>query len=183
MTKHLRLALIASAWLALPGVAAAQPYPPLLVAAHAEHVTPTAASGLPANLVVPASHRHVLQEMWEKSPTFRVQCERIARARGLIIRIHLFPSKARLANGSTHLVIKPGAALTADVYIGQHKRVVELIAHEIEHIIERLEGIDLSQVARRAPDVVWASAEGEYETRRALRSGLVVASEVMNARD
>ena len=121
--------------------------------------------------------------MWEKSPTFRSQCERIAREPGLIIRIHLFPWKARLANASTRLATKPGAALAADVYIGQHDKVVELIAHEIEHIIERLEGIDLIQIARRAPNVVWATAGSEYETRRAIRSGLTVASEVMNARD
>ena len=154
-------------------------YPALIVGAH----DAPAAPGPPPNLVVPVSHRNLLRKMWEKSPTFRSQCERIARDARLTIRIHLFPWKARLANASTRLATSPGAVLTADVYIGQHNRAVELIAHEIEHIIERLEGIDLIQIARRDPDVVWSSAEGEYETRRAIRSGLIVASEVMNARD
>lgn len=169
-------------------------YPALIVAAHgapatnearqAERtVTSAAAPGPPPNLVVPESHRNLLRNMWEKSPAFRSQCERIARDPRLTIRIHLFASKARLANASTRLVTKPGAALIADVYLAQHSRAVELIAHEIEHIIEQLEGIDLIQIARRAPDAVWASADGEYETRRAIRSGLTVASEVMNARE
>ena len=137
--------------------------------------------GPPPNLLVPSSHHKLVRMMWEQSPSFRRQCERIARESMLTVRVHLF-AESRAADATTRLVNRPGSGLEANVYLGQPTRVIELFAHELEHVIERLEGIDVGQVARRLPDQVWITGDGIYETRRAIHSGRTVASEVTNAR-
>ena len=91
-----------------------------------------------------------------------------------------FRRHARL-HAATHLVHRRGSGLVADLYLAQLDRVVELLAHELEHIIERLEGIDVRQLTRRVPHLVWSTANGRYETRRAIHSGQTVASEVAMA--
>ena len=48
------------------------------------------------------------------------------------------------AAATTQLVHRRGSGLVADLYLAQLDRVVELLAHELEHIVERLEGIDVS---------------------------------------
>jgi hypothetical protein len=144
--------------------------------------TTLAAPGPLSNFAVPASHRSLVQMMWEKSSTFRSQCERIAREPMLTVRVHPFPHSA-IADASTRLVHSSGTGLVADVYLGEPNRVVELLAHEIEHIIEWLDGVDVREMARRAPNVVRAVVDGVYETTRAVHSGRTVASEVANARN
>jgi len=119
--------------------------------------------------------------MWEQSPTFRSQCQRIGRDRTLTVHVHPF-RQTRTAAATTHLVQRRGSGLVADLYLSQLDRVVELLAHELEHIIERLDGVDISQLTRRVPRLVWATANGAYETRRAIQSGQTVASEVAMAK-
>jgi hypothetical protein len=53
----------------------------------------------------------------------------------------------------------------------------ELIAHEMEHILEQLEGVDLQ--ARGG--VVWKSGDTAFETSRAIEAGRQAAREVTNA--
>lgn len=54
----------------------------------------------------------------------------------------------------------------------------ELIAHEIEHIIEQLDGIDLGARATLPATGVRRCADGAFETMRAIRTGLAVAGEM-----
>jgi len=136
--------------------------------------------GPPSNLVIPASHRELVRAMWGQSGTFRRQCQRIGRARTLTVNVHTF-RQTRTADAITRLVHRPGSGLVADLYLAQLDRIVELLAHELEHIIERLEGIDVGQLSRRVPHLVWSTADGSYETRRAIHSGQTVASEVVMA--
>jgi hypothetical protein len=57
---------------------------------------------------------------------------------------------------------------------------VELIAHELEHIIEQLDDIDLATAASRTNTGVMVAAKDQpvFETRRAIQVGLNVAQEV-----
>jgi hypothetical protein len=93
------------------------------------------------------------------------------------VYVHPFP-QTRRADAITRLAHRPGSALVADLYLARLDRFVELLAHELEHVIERFEGIDVSQLTRRVPQLVWMTAAGMYETRRAIYSGQTVASEV-----
>jgi hypothetical protein len=135
------------------------------------------ASGPPPNLVVPASHQKIVRAMWEQSSTFRSQCQRIGRERSLTVHVHLLP-QTRQADATTRLTPRPGSGTVADLYLAKLDRFAELLAHELEHIIEHVDGIDLSQLTRRVPQLVWITAAGGYETRRAIHSGQIVASEV-----
>jgi len=51
----------------------------------------------------------------------------------------------------------------------------ELIAHEIEHIVEQLDGVDLE--AQAGNGAVWSSGHRTFETRRAIEVGRRVARE------
>jgi len=57
---------------------------------------------------------------------------------------------------------------------------VELIAHELEHVVEQLDGVDLRAHAGRSDSSVRALASDEmkFETVRARRVGVLVALEV-----
>ena len=143
--------------------------------------TPAATLGPPPNLMVPPGHRNLVRRMWDQSATFRRQCQRIGAARTLTVHVHAVP-RPPTSEARTRLVHRPGSGLVADLYLSQVDRAVELLAHELEHIIERVDGIDLHQMTRRVPDLVWTTSDGMYETRRAIHSGQTVASEVAMAR-
>ena len=70
--------------------------------------------------------------------------------------------------------------MTATVVIGQATDIVELIAHEIEHIIEQLDEIDLASKATVPHSGVKAlDHDGPvFETVRARVIGVRVAQEV-----
>ena len=53
----------------------------------------------------------------------------------------------------------------------------ELLGHEIEHVIEQLEGLDLRRLAA-AGQHVWESHRGMFETDRAIRAGQRVFKEM-----
>ena len=53
-----------------------------------------------------------------------------------------------------------------------------MIAHEFEHIVEQLDGLDLPRLARLAPGTVWATGDQTFETQRAIAMGRLVAREV-----
>ena len=57
----------------------------------------------------------------------------------------------------------------------------ELIAHELEHILEQLDGVDLQ--AQAGNGVVWKAGDGAFETRRAIEAGRRVAREITTGSD
>jgi len=134
---------------------------------------------IPGNLTVSDVHRPLLESMLRASPTFRRQCARVAAARELSVSIRnshqpVAPSaRARTvftAGASNRLVAVVELIATADI--------IELVAHEIEHIIEQLDGIDLHAHAAQATSGVRHCEGGAFETTRAIRAGRAVAEEV-----
>jgi hypothetical protein len=69
-------------------------------------------------------------------------------------------------------------AIAAFVRVWSRKDAIELIAHELEHVIEFTEGIDYRALAVVQPKAVWVSNGGLFETTRAVRAGLEVKREV-----
>jgi hypothetical protein len=59
---------------------------------------------------------------------------------------------------------------------------MELLAHELEHIIEQLDGIDLAAKAAVARSGVRECVDGSFETSRAVRVGTLVALEARAGR-
>ena len=136
----------------------------------------------PCNVVVPGALRSVLVVMWERSTTFRVQCARISAEPGVVVRLHIVTSLTQSRGRAASRVARdPAGTLAADVYLAIRiapANIVELIAHELEHIVEQLDGLELEALARRAPATVWQSAPGAFETVRAIRVGQRIAADV-----
>jgi hypothetical protein len=64
------------------------------------------------------------------------------------------------------------------VRLGRDADIVELIAHEIEHVLERVEGINLLVEWRLGRSRVTLLSGGAFETGRAIDAGRRVAGEV-----
>jgi hypothetical protein len=139
------------------------------------HITP------PPNVEVSGTHRALIERMLRQSPTFRRQCVRIAAERKLFINIGLAPPFARTELRATTLISRQAnGRITASITIAPAQDMVELIAHEFEHIIEQLDGVDLASRAAvpRSGVHEQSGTPGMFETVRATRIGQRVAAEV-----
>ena len=134
---------------------------------------------LPPNLVAPAMYRPLLELILRSSPTFRRQCVRLTAETRVTVHLNMRPPVSGAdIRAKTHMTRRAGH-LRAEIDIFRPGDLVELIAHEIEHVIEQLDDIDLSsRAALRDSGVRAPSAEGAFETTRAIRVGLKVTGEV-----
>lgn len=134
----------------------------------------------PANLRVESAFRLVVEQMWEASPTFRRQCGRLAAEPSLVVTVSREdPSVgASLANAWTTLTLKNNVLLKAEVHIKVTSNAAELIGHELEHILERLDNVDFH--AQAGNGAVWKNGKASFETRRANEAGRRVAREIMD---
>lgn len=135
----------------------------------------------PPNLVVSALYRPLVEAMLRDSPTFRRQCVRIAAEPEVTVHLTVNPPPGRSdRRATTRLTRDAKGHLTAVVDIEPFQDTQELIAHEFEHIIEQLDGVDLA--ARAALPRTGVTAIGRlaavFETTRAQRMGLKVVSEL-----
>lgn len=132
---------------------------------------------LPSNLQSDAVFRPFLEQMLRLSPTFRRQCNRLAATTNLRVslRVEDRPRRAESFNARTELTHEEGSLVRADVFLAASPLAVELIGHELEHIVERLDGVDLQ--AQAGNGVVWKIEENVFETRRAMEMGRRIARE------
>src|SRR5262249_52805761 len=146
-----------------------------------EAPTPAMYAALPANLTVPSTIAPLLREMLILSPTFRRQCSRIAQARQLRVQIMFRQPRSDVRAASTILHGTSGTwTATVEVFIGAE--LTQMLAHELEHVIEQIDGVDLRRLAQQGLDGVRKSGEELYETARAVAAGKRVASEVAAGR-
>jgi len=135
----------------------------------------------PQNLVVAAMYRPLVESMLRQSPTFRRQCVRIAAAPSLTVHLAITkPSPGYDVRATTHMTRDADGRLSAAIQIAPLHDVEELIAHEFEHIIEQLDGVDLAAHAAQRHTGVFAIGHRRdiFETMRAKRAGLKVVSEL-----
>ena len=126
--------------------------------------------------------RPVVVDMCRRSPTFRRQVIRLARQPDLEVRLQ--PGQF-----STFGRVRARSALTrvdghlrravVEVPAGNSVLLAELVAHEFEHILEQLDGVNLAEWAGRSGVYrVGANVrDGPFETERARQMGRVVAGE------
>jgi hypothetical protein len=153
------------------------------------HRVPTGASltliVLPSNLTAAKVFGPILDRMIRTSPTFRRQSRRIGAAKELRVLLRPEQPEGRLScYGRTVLTRRNGAVITADVHVrltGPVADPVQAIAHELEHIVEELDGVDRG--AHLGSGQVWQREDGAFETRRAIETGLRVAREVQLTAD
>jgi hypothetical protein len=178
------LGLFAWATFALCGCASAQPKSRALVSAvgATQGMPGTQSGALPRNLNVGDALRPALQGMWQRSRTFRAQCARIERAPMLQVALtqvrgtHAGPgarTEFTRSNGRLYAAVAVSRDLSSN-------SLIVLIAHELEHVIEQLDGV---QLTGRAQKGVFRDANDRFETARADHVGQEVAREVRRARN
>jgi hypothetical protein len=136
---------------------------------------------IPPNIEVSVIYRPVLVKMLGRSPTFRRQMLRIAAATHLTIHLRSgLPSWTQGLRARTDFVRTADGQLLANVDIVWSNSPVEIIAHELEHVIEQLDGVDLAVKVRQSNSGVYLAGDNGnlFETTRATRIGLQVAREV-----
>jgi hypothetical protein len=82
-------------------------------------------------------------------------------------------------------VITPGASLRASIHLkAGDGSAAEYLAHELEHVLEQLDGVDLElAVSKRVNGATFAERAGTFETARAVAIGRLVAREVEGMRN
>ena len=168
MTRpSLRVVLFLCTFAASPAAAppaGAQPLPPQL----------------PPSIRVSDALRETIALMLEKSETFRRQCARIAAAKTLRVTVLIVAPQVAAPTRRAHATIRRYSlgAIRADVALPATADHVELLPHELEHVIEQIEGVDLPAMARAGRGGVVESTDGMYETTRARDAGRAVLREV-----
>jgi Tol biopolymer transport system component len=133
---------------------------------------------LPSNLQVDSPFRLFLDRMWKASPTFKSQWHRLAAVTGVSVSVLVEdrPRPSSFSRARTVLKYQDGSLVSAHVYLKPSLEAAELIAHELEHILEQLDGVDLEVQAGNG--VVWKGGNGAFETQRAIEAGRRVAREI-----
>ena len=134
---------------------------------------------LPPNLRVAPAYRPLVEQMLRGSSTFRRQCMRISGEKNLIVQLNMnVPSRRSDMRATTLVTRGRDGGVTAVIDVFPMNDNVELIAHEIEHVIEQLDEIDLAAYAAHGGSGVRLLSQRVFETTRAKRTGAKVTHEV-----
>jgi hypothetical protein len=153
--------------LAVPCAAVAQQQPQ-------QEQQPACATTIPGNVDAGFLASDMLA-LLRRSDTFRSQCARIAAEPRVRVRIAISNGVDGGARAQTTLRRFGSASLQAEVEVQFGENYRELLAHEFEHVIEQMDGVDLRQEAVQGR--AWEIASGTFETRRACLVGVQVLRE------
>lgn len=123
--------------------------------------------------------------MWDRSPTFRRQMARLSQEPELDTRLTIW-SAARYGDTQAETVLRRvrGGLRMATIRIklpNDEETIIELIAHELEHIVEQPDGVNLQLSVDRygTGRGIRGVPGGRLETERAQRVGLAVRAEYL----
>jgi len=138
----------------------------------------TMPSGLPPNISVGPELRDAVAVMLRESETFRRQSRLLGTMPHVRVHISLEEPLGRMpaARARADLQRYRFGAITAFVHLQSRRDAIELIAHELEHVIEFAEGTNYRTLAVLQPGSAWA-VHGGFETTRAIEAGLRVQRE------
>lgn len=138
-------------------------------------------AALPSNLIMTGDVRRLVEKVWRRSPTFRLQCARISQAQWLKIKLN-FSAKTSLSPRYRALTLINKRSGLATIQIFTSSDYVELIGHEFEHVLEQIEGVNLETLVAENSGQARRHADGAFETARALNAGLRVRAEYSHAK-
>src|SRR5262249_32302261 len=95
----------------------------------------SAGVSIPSNIIIPDVYRNLLEEMLRRSPTFRRQCLRIAAEPHVMISVEVAPRAPGAGIRAMTRIRKALSGLTAWIQINSSDDEVELLSHELEHVI------------------------------------------------
>ena len=138
---------------------------------------PCRISPLPPNVeFYPRDLEARIMRIYERSPTFRSQCARMKDAgylRVVVVIDAAIPSYCRAFS----VIQRQGDWIRAKVHLPPSTDHSELLAHEFEHILEQMEGLDLRTLARLKGSGVREVRYDVYESDRAQSAGRIVVGE------
>jgi hypothetical protein len=117
--------------------------------------------------------------MLQRSRTFRSLFHALSRRGDLRVLI-LLDDRAtsdRAGRRAETTIRRSGARREATVLLFDPEHPVELIAHELEHVRENAEGLNLPLLASAHWPGIFRQWDGTFETRRAQETGQEVADE------
>src|ERR1700752_5004372 len=114
------------------------------------------------NLQISTAYQPLIKAMLLRSPTFRRQYARLARSPLVPIVIRADMPGGRAVQALTEMSAR-GGRVEALVHVMPSTRSIELISHELEHIIEQLDGVNLRAKSRlRASGVGMTPQAGTF---------------------
>lgn len=134
-------------------------------------------SPLPSNICFPRYLERPFLRIYDGSPTFRAQCERIGEAGNLRITVRIDPDIPSRCRAFTIMERRRDGEIRAEVHLPPSANHAELLAHEFEHVLEQIEGLDLRRLARAKGSGVREVHPSLFESDRAHTAGLVVEAE------
>jgi hypothetical protein len=139
-----------------------------------------ACTALPTNIQTDALFEPFIQVLLATSPTFGRQVERIEASPLVSVSIRPLPrGEESCCRARTTIRRYSSGAIIAWVEIPTPRtkaEYAELFGHEFEHILEQIDLVDLGAQADGHGDAL-RTGDGAYETKRARRVGLTVATE------
>ena len=137
-------------------------------------------TGFPTNIVVQAELRATVAHLWVNSPTFRKQCLKIGEHKRYRVALTIEPQLNVNRNWRAQCVLRiySSGLVTAHVTVPSRRDVNELIPHELEHVVEHIDGVNVKENARKHGNDAYDTGGGRIETARAMRMGRQVRAEV-----
>jgi hypothetical protein len=134
---------------------------------------------IPTNLKVPGTLRPLLEEVMRRSPTFRHQMQELRSAPHVKMAISYGDvSSWHVLRAESTVSRYEWGALQIDTRLYTIRDVIEVVAHEMEHVCEQIEGIDVRALSRQRNTGVYTVGH-HFETRRAVLIGHQVAREAL----
>jgi len=121
--------------------------------------------------------------MLQRSRTFRSLYRALDRRGDLRVSILMGerPAAGRSGRRAETTIRRAGSRRDATVILFDPEHPVELIAHELEHVREQAEGVNLPLLASAHWPGIFRQWDGTFETRRAQDAGEEVAAQVGSA--
>ena len=134
---------------------------------------------LPASIQIDSGLVPLVRQALAYSPRFREQCRILAATPRLRATISVGTRQPGIP-GRARATVRHSASgvVFADIEIRNPADATELLAHELEHVIEQLDGVDLNHAATKGQ--AHRVADGAFETARAISAGQQVAGEVLD---
>jgi hypothetical protein len=132
----------------------------------------------PCRLVVKGTLERVVDDGLERSPTLRQQCDELAAARAVVAMA--WGRTDSQSRAISRMAVRDGVVV-AVVSIPPVAEAIELVAHELQHVVEWTRGLDFDAESKRPGSGVWR-AFGGWETQTAIDVGRQVAREVRDSR-
>ena len=134
---------------------------------------PVRISRWPCRVIAKLPLRKVMDKGWDRSETIRRQCEELALARAVVV--------LEWGSSDSQSHAKTGMAIQDDVVVARVRippvgQTIVLLAHELQHVVEKTRGLDFEAEAKRPGSGVWQAFDG-FETQGAIDIGRQVEAE------